>query len=374
MADRECGLVLPIEIQIVVADVVDQIAAGFDLIQVYRSTNGQGGYYTEITTASTRVELESTKTNYVYTDPEGSPNYWYKSRLYNSTTLATTAFSDPQPGELDPALSVLSVEELKTNYLFGLDLTDDTGKPYPDSLYAHFIKAAVKWMEDKLDIPILPTVIEEEKHDFFFEDWSKYMFLELTRHPVISVESVRLVMPGNQEVHNFSKDWISLQRFEGHVNIVPGPAGSHTIALGLHHWFFPWMHRSVNKWIPDVFRVAYTAGFGLPPEGSWNFPRGSEPASISHPDPTLDKFPVDIKELVGKIASFGPLNIAGDLLGGAGIASQSISIDGLSQSFNTTSSSTSSGYGARLIQYRQEIKDWVPSLQRHYHGVKSMAV
>jgi hypothetical protein len=183
-----------------------------------------------------------------------------------------------------------------------------------------------------------------------------------------------MVMPGHQVVHNFSKDWISLQRFEGHINIVPGPAGSGTIAVGFHHLFFPWMHRSVNKWIPDVFRVAYTAGFGLPPEGSYGFQPGSEPASISNPDPLLDKFPDDIKDLVGKIASFGPLNIAGDLLGGAGIASQSISIDGLSQSFNTTSSATSAGYGARLIQYRQEIKDVVPTLQRYYHGVRAMVV
>lgn len=374
MADRECGLVLPIDIQIVIDDVVDQIAAGYDLIQVYRSTSGEGGPYTEITTSSTRVELLSTKTVYVFSDPTGSPNYWYKFRLYNSTTFATTAFSDPQPGQLDPALSLLTVDELKTNYLFGLDLTDDAGTPFPDSLYAHFIKAAVRWMEDKLDIPILPTVITEEKHDFFADDWDKFIMIELTRHPVISVESVKMVMPGNQVVHVFRKDWISLQRFEGHVNLVPGPAGSSTIALGFNQWFFPWMNRSVNKWIPDVFRVAYTAGFGLPPEGSYGFVPGSEPASVSHPDPVLDKFPIDIKELVGKVASFGPLNIAGDLLGGAGVASQSISIDGLSQSFNTTSSATNAGYGARLIQYRQEIKDWVPTLQKYYHGVKSMVV
>jgi hypothetical protein len=95
---------------------------------------------------------------------------------------------------------------------------------------------------------------------------------------------------------------------------------------------------------------------------------------VSHPDPKLDRFPIDLKELVGKIASFPALNIAGDLLGGAGIASQSISIDGLSQNFNTTSSATNAGYGARLIQYRQEIKDWVPTMQKYFHGVKIMAV
>jgi hypothetical protein len=374
MTDRYCGPIIPVEVTVVVTDVDDQIAAGYDKIQIHRSTSGEGGPFAELTTSATRIDLESGQTTYIYEDEEGSSDFWYRFRLYNSTTFATSAFSDPQPGEPDPALSILSIDELKTIYLFGLDLTDDQGNPYPDLIYVHSIKAAVSWVEDKLDIPIIPVVIEEEKHDFFADDWPKWMMLELTRHPVISLESVKLVMPGNQEVHNFSKDWISLQRFEGHVNIVPGPRGSSSIALGFHHWFFPWMHRSVNKFIPDVFRVAYTAGFGRPPEGSWGFEPGSEPASISHPDPKIDKLPSDLKELVGKIAAFGPLNIAGDLLGGAGIASQSIGIDGLSQSFNTTSSATSSGYGARLIQYRQEIKDWMPTLQKYYHGSKTIVV
>lgn len=374
MADRACGTVIPVEVTAVIEDVDVQIAAGYDSIQIHRSTNGSGGVYAELTKATTRIPLVAGQTTYIYTDAEGSAFYWYKFRLYNGTTHAVTGFSDPQPGEPDPALSILTVDELKTLYLFGLDLTDDQGNPYPDSIFVHNIKSAVSWIEDKLDIPLIPVVIEEEKHDFFAEDWTKYMMLKLTRHPVISVESVRMVMPGNQEVHNFSKDWLSLQRFEGHLNVVPGPAGSGTLAVGFNHWFFPWMHRSVNKWIPDVFRVAYTAGFGTPVEGSWGFTPGSEPASVSHPDPELDRLPTDLKELVGKVASFGPLNIAGDLLGGAGIASQSISLDGLSQNFNTTSSSTSAGFGARLIQYRQEIKDWIPTLRRRYHGPNIISV
>ena len=63
------------------------------------------------------------------------------------------------------------------------------------------------------------------------------------------------------------------------------------------------------------------------------------------------------------------LDRVGDLLGGAGIASQSISLDGLSQSFNTTSSSTSAGYGARLIQYEKEIKAGLPKLRSYFHPI-----
>lgn len=58
--------------------------------------------------------------------------------------------------------------------------------------------------------------------------------------------------------------------------------------------------------------------------------------------------PMDLINLTGKLATFGPLGIAGDLILGAGIAAQSIGVDGLSQSISSTSSATNAGYGARI--------------------------
>ena len=366
-----CQTVLPVTIDILVSDPVAVLTA-FDQIQIFRSTNGSGGIYAEITGPGTRLVLNENKTEYQYVDKTGSANYFYKFRFFNSVSLSEDTFSIPQPGALDPSLGIISIEELKTFYLFGLDLTNDQGEPYPDSLYAFWIKNAVSWLEAKLDIPILPVVIQEERLDFYRDDYNKYIYLQLTRYPLISIESVRLVLPGEQVVQNFSKDWIHPQRESGQLQLLPGSGSAGTIAFGAGSWF-PVFYRT-NKFIPDAFRVAYTAGFGKPVEGSWGFTPGSEPPSVSYPDPQFDRFPAIITELVGKVASFGPLNIAGDLLGGAGIASQSIGIDGLSQSFNTTSSSTSAGFGARLIQYRQEIKDQIPTLYRFYHGNRVIAV
>jgi len=101
-----------------------------------------------------------------------------------------------------------------------------------------------------------------------------------------------------------------------------------------------------RPFVPNMIHVEYTAGFAA------------------------GKVPMTIRELIGKKASFGPLNIAGDLLCGAGIASQSIGIDGLSQSFNTTSSATNAGYGARLLQYGKEIKEQLETLKRYYRGIR----
>ena len=49
------------------------------------------------------------------------------------------------------------------------------------------------------------------------------------------------------------------------------------------------------------------------------------------------KIPYNIKNIIGLMASIGPLNVAGDLIAGAGIASKTISLDGLSQSVATCS-------------------------------------
>ena len=65
-------------------------------------------------------------------------------------------------------------------------------------------------------------------------------------------------------------------------------------------------------------------------------------------------------------AALLPLDTAGDLLLGAGIASQSISMDGLSTSTGTTSSATNAGYGARAIQYRKRLTMLLKSIRRKY--------
>jgi hypothetical protein len=361
-----CPKTQPILVNIEVPD-PDAVLVSYDQIQIFRSVTDSGGPYKEITGPGTRIAVEPCVTEYEYEDQSGSPDFWYKFRFFNSTSLAVDVFSEPQLGELDPALSIISIEELKTYYLFGLDLTNDLGEEYPDSLFAFWIRNAVDWLEKKLDIPIIPVEIPEERHDYYRDDYDKYIYLQLNRYPVISIEEVKLVLPGEQVVQTFEQSWLHPERHSGQVQLVPGTGTAGSILLGASGAWLPVIYGN-NKFVPDAFRVKYTAGFGKPP------PTGCGNTSVSHPDPQLDKVPNIIAELVGKVAAFGPLNIAGDLLGGAGIASQSIGIDGLSQSFNTTSSATSAGYGARLIQYNKEIKDQVPTLYRHYHGNRVIAV
>lgn len=333
----------------VVVSKLDSVLSLYDRIRIYRSTSGKSGPYTEITTDRDRPGLEAGKVTYQYLDTAGDPAYWYRSSYSNSTSGAESSMSLPSQGEGDSALDIVSVDELKTNYLFGLDLTDDSGREYPTSLYEWFIRSAVSWLEHRLDIPIAPVVIEDEAHDYYREDYPKWIWMKLRQAPVISVQRVRLVLPGDEVVKEFESSWIQLQKESGQLELVPGTGTAGTILLGASGSYIPLIYGGA-RFIPRVFRVDYTAGFE----------EGEVPAMI--------------KDVIAKKASFGPLNIAGDLLGGAGIASQSISIDGLSQNFNTTSSATNAGYGARLLQYGKEIKEVLPRLEKFYRGIKMAVV
>lgn len=344
----------PIIIDIAVPDVND-VMATFDAIQVWRSTNGPTGTYQEATDQNTRPRLVTNRTEYRFTDANGAQPFYYKFRYYNSITQASDAFSSPERGAPEPALQVISIEELKDLYLFGVDLTRDDGTPYSNAMFTHYIKSAVDWLEKQLQLPIIPRRYVEECHDYYQPDYNKYIWLKLLNSPVMGVEECKLVLPGEQVVKVFEQNWLHLERFDGQLQMVPGTGTAGTILLGASGAWLPFIYGN-NKFIPDAFRVTYEAGFGRP----------SNPNAVGRPDPELDYFPSNIKHCVGMIASLGPFNVAGDMIAGAGIASQSIGIDGLSQSVSTTSSATNAGYGARIIQYQKDIKAMVPALQRYY--------
>jgi len=85
-------------------------------------------------------------------------------------------------------------------------------------------------------------------------------------------------------------------------------------------------------------------------------------------DPSVIDCPRDVLGLMGMYASRYLLNIAGDLIAGAGIANKSISFNGVSQSIGTTSSPENSGFSARIKQYESQIKQILPMLRRKYQG------
>lgn len=321
------------------------IEAGYERLSVERSTN-QGLTYEEISHPPERPVLKADQFVYEFFDRCGDPSYLYRTR-YVGTIKGEKACTDPSPSMLGAGLAVrniLTVEQLKSRYMFGLDLTNDQGEPLGDDVYLAYIMAAIRGFEKQVDIPLLPTTFVE-KHDYYRNDYHSFNFIHLDNTPVVSVDEFRVQYPSGQNVIIFPGEWIRLSKLEGHVQIVPTSGTLSEILVGQGGSFLPAIYNGLD-YLPELFEVSYTAGFE---DG---------------------KIPADIINVIGMMAAIGPFHIFGDLIAGAGIANISLSMDGLSQAIGTTSSATNSGYGARVGNYLKEIKAAIPMYKQWYRGIK----
>ena len=75
--------------------------------------------------------------------------------------------------------------------------------------------------------------------------------------------------------------------------------------------------------------------------------------------------PDDIRYIVRLLAACTLMNIYGDGKFAA-IASRSVSLNSVHESIGTTLSATSAAFGARLIEYRKEIKGWFDQNRAKY--------
>lgn len=241
---------------------------------------------------------------------------------------------------------ILSAQELRDLYLFGVSLKDEDGNEMPDKMLEHYIKSSQEWLESEI-----PGFITEEKeiidetHDYYASDYTEFGIIKTFRFPILSASKYAIQFPLQTKALEFDPTWLRVDSVSGHINLVPTEGTLSSIILGYGGSFLPLLYNGLDH-VPSIIKITYKAGHA----------KGEVPTLV--------------KDLIGKKAALGPLNIAGDLIAGAGIASKSISMDGLSQSIGTTSSATNAGYGARMINYGKEIKDDLKTLRNYYRGIQ----
>lgn len=240
---------------------------------------------------------------------------------------------------------VISVDAFKENYLFGLPLYDGNGREYPDSFFQFYIDSAVAQVERKLDIKLTPTVIVDEKHAFYRQDYNKFIYVQLFVKPLASVQEVRMVLPTETRIITFSNQWVRPDFDSATLEVVPGTGSITAVALGLSSLWAPIINGMMD-YVPDIIRVDYTAGY---PQG---------------------QVPNDIEELVGKIAALGPLAIIGDLLLGPGITGTTVTLDALMTNVRSTKESGQSAFSGRLRQYREDIRNELKEIRRSIQGLR----
>jgi len=314
---------------------------------VVESATDLGGPWAEVE----RWTLLSGKTSYVYNDDPSSVGVFYRAHYEDSATGDASDDSDAFSAADETSNDiVISVDDLKRTYLTGVDLTDDSGTPFPESMFRAYLAAAVDQCSKELDIDIAPIEVTNETHDHFAQDYGRWGFFKMHHWPIIQMRSVSFQYPTMESGVEYDLEWVVLEEegASGVIQIVPG-RGSIADVLLIPGSLMPLWSGATGR-VPGVWHFDYRAGF------------------------EINSVPPLLKHVIGMAAAIGVLNIAGDLVAGAGIATKSVSVPGLSQSIGTTSSATNAGYGSRIIEYQKEIKSAMPTLKAFFGKTIRMVV
>ena len=314
---------------------------------------------------------------------------------------------------------IITPQWLRDNVLLGIDLTLEDGTAYPDAIFLQTIRQAVSAVERNLDVQIRHYAVENERHDYFRPNSEGWFPLALDKTPLRQMVGLSAQL-GSFPMVEYPLSWLTVTSANhGKVNIIPSAESlgirSHAISggLGLHTMYH------AHEFVPGYFAFDYDAGFYFW-QGDVTIPEGDTSAEVTFPFTlpdrpdasvslttangitkfrasrvstskivfssdvapaggdavaavTISSAPYDLLMLIGIYAGLLPMTVAGDLVLGAGIAGQTTSMDGLSQSIQSTSSAMYSAYSARINALLAQGKSLEAALKGKY-ATRQMAV
>lgn len=239
---------------------------------------------------------------------------------------------------------VISPNELVDTYLFGIPLCSGSGFRYSTDSITRLIKAAQTTMENYLALKLFKQYMLE-KVDFNHTEFQQWAYTKAS----YNINSVYTFdgMLGEQSVISYPQAWLSTRSINNrgvsrNVYIVPnGLANASSVYLGSSYTLYYYLGGAQT--IPNYWRLGYVTGF--------------------------DKIPDDITFMIGKLAAIQMLLILGEIVGGSGLvgmSSQSLSLDGLSQSVSKANGG--SIFAQRIRQYSADMKGELAALQDFYRG------
>lgn len=173
--------------------------------------------------------------------------------------------------------------------------------------------------------------------DFYPKSGGQWYSMKFPYPWILSIDSLFGVM-ANTRVLDVNPEWVEFDEPSGFVRLVPYNQEQVFDFAGL-------------VWVESIRGLTTLPGF-------WHYSALVGLRDISS----------DLQEYVAKVAAIQILNIAGQAYMG-GIASQSISQDGLSESVSYTRGATAGTFAALTSQYERWIAENLPRFRRRYRGI-----
>jgi hypothetical protein len=240
-----------------------------------------------------------------------------------------------------------SAEEYVVFYLTDIPLRGLGGELMTNDVIEDKIKIATVQMEHYLNLKI-PIQRISEYQDFdrpMFNQWGALK----CNYLITEVKNMWGQLNYAKQI-KYPDNWISINKSLDkmrNIHIIPSQAQAITNGVEIDYvaiftGTFPMFGYASSDNIPNYWALDYISGWMLVPR--------------------------DLLNAIAKYATMQILAILGDVAFGAGIASESLSLDGLSQSIGTTQSAENSLYSARIRQFEKELKYELKWLNTKYNG------
>lgn len=240
---------------------------------------------------------------------------------------------------------VISASELIERYFFGIPLITSQGQAISEDTIRYHIRTSQESLEHYLSVKINRQVIEEDR-DFIREEFENWSYVRTT-YLVAKATALKGFISDVQQVA-YPQEWLSTRKtsddrlYYRHIYLVPGSNTAKTNSV-VYSGISPHLGFFGSRQIPQYWKTQYITGF--------------------------KKVPIELVSFIGKHAAISIFAILGDFILPSGIASQSLSIDGLSQSFTTTRSGKTSIFGSRIDLYQQSLATELKELDGFYRGI-----
>lgn len=243
---------------------------------------------------------------------------------------------------------VISPSSLIELYLTGIPLCYPDGSTLSMETIKQKIEVAQKQLENYLSIKLKKQIIWEN-HDFIRNEFHRWGYIK-TVFPIKEPLALQGYINNIKQV-NYPESWLSIKRGNDptkfrNLYLIPNTQGG--AQMTQHAFIFsgitPHLGFFGTDFIPNYWRLKYCTGW--------------------------DKCPADLVDAVAKAAAIQILAITGDLIYGAGVGNQSISIDGISQSYSTTKSGGGGAFSGRIKQYADELGSQLQNLRAEYYGIR----
>jgi hypothetical protein len=232
----------------------------------------------------------------------------------NPVDSYTGPLNDSGTGEpgFDRSGPLLSVEELRSDFLFGIPLRSAiTHEEMSDETLKRFISRAVSDFETETRLSVSPKRFVDRWDYDRTNDYYNSSPRQLTRFPLIKIEEIAAIMPGRPDTDTpltYPTNWITPQGDTGLVRMVPVNGASLAAAISFSGVFGYGIMMGSTR-IPNFWKITFVAG-------------------MEH-----DKIPHVVNELIGTKVAIKVLSAIGPSANPA--SSWSIGGDGLSQSVST---------------------------------------